>query len=76
MTSRDFESWMWVDAVRMLERADRLQREFFRPHSPRPAQWQPPVDVFESDDATRYGSLSPCPVSPRTTSSSKSPATS
>jgi HSP20 family molecular chaperone IbpA len=42
---------MWSDACDMLERAERLRRQFFR----LPAQrgegvlaWEPPVDVFET----------------------------
>ena len=36
----------------MLEQVERLQRQFFRPSGAalRPA-WEPPVDVFETDDA-------------------------
>jgi len=48
--SRDLESWMWAEAVRMLDHADRLQRQFFRPGARRP-QWEPPVDVYETADA-------------------------
>lgn len=35
----------------MLERAEALQREFFRPVAGRQATWEPPVDLFEADDA-------------------------
>ena len=46
--------WMWSDACDMLERAERLRRQFFRLPSERgrdfPA-WEPPVDVFESETA-------------------------
>ena len=41
---------MWSQAFDMMERADRLQRQFFRlgqvGHMP---AWEPPVDVFEGD---------------------------
>ena len=41
---------MWAEACEMLEQAERLQRQFFRPAGPEPrAGWEPPVDVFESD---------------------------
>jgi HSP20 family molecular chaperone IbpA len=44
---------MWDDALGVLARAERLQREMFRvaaaPLSG-PA-WEPPVDILESDDA-------------------------
>ena len=36
---------MWADAVAMLDRADRIHREFFRPGA---AGWEPPVDLLES----------------------------
>jgi HSP20 family protein len=50
MRSRDPRTWMWAQALEMLEQADRLQRHFFEPG---PAQvagpcWQPPIDVVES----------------------------
>lgn len=49
--SRDLESWMWAEAVRMLDRAERVQRHFFRPGTPRAPQWEPPVDVYETEQA-------------------------
>jgi HSP20 family protein len=39
---------MWSEAVRLLERADRLHRQFFLAHEP--ASWEPPVDVVQSGD--------------------------
>lgn len=51
MASRDLESWMWAEAVHMLDRADQLQRHFFRPGPARHPQWEPPVDVYETRDA-------------------------
>lgn len=48
----DLDSWMWAEAVRRQERAERIQRQFFRRVGPRPRkQWEPPVDVFETADA-------------------------
>jgi HSP20 family molecular chaperone IbpA len=44
--------WMWSEAVQMLDRADRLHRELFRP-APSTAPvlaWEPPVDILETDD--------------------------
>lgn len=46
---RDPHNWMWAEACQMLERAERLQREFFRVGTS--AAWQPPADVFETDRA-------------------------
>lgn len=48
----DLESWMWADAIRRQERAERIQRQFFRRAGPRPRkQWEPPVDIFETASA-------------------------
>src|SRR5262245_55822197 len=41
--------WMWSEAVQMLDRADRLHREFFKPAQLAHA-WEPPVDILETDD--------------------------
>ena len=51
---RDLEDLMWMQAVDMLERAERLQRRFFQP-APSGGQpaWQPPVDVFETTGGLR-----------------------
>jgi HSP20 family protein len=38
---------MWSEALSMLDRAERLQRQFFT-HAA--AAWEPPVDVLESED--------------------------
>lgn len=48
MRSRDISDLMWSEALSMLDRADRLQRQFFT-HAQ--ASWEPPVDVLESEDA-------------------------
>jgi HSP20 family molecular chaperone IbpA len=56
MTSRDPTAWMWAEACDFLDRAERLQRQFFqldafetrRLKNQRPA-WQPPVDLFETE---------------------------
>lgn len=48
---RDPDTWMWDRARAMIERADRLQRTAFRPRRPgaRRPNWEPPVDVFETE---------------------------
>ena len=51
MRSRDLTSWMWGDALSMLEQADRLQRQFFRACAADPHCWEPPIDVVETMDA-------------------------
>jgi len=38
---------MWADALAIVARADRLNREFFRPA---PSGWEPPVDLLETAD--------------------------
>ncbi len=51
---RELKSWMWADALAMLERAEQMQRQFFEIGSdPRRAiaNWQPPVDMLASDEA-------------------------
>lgn len=50
MDSKDFSDRMWAEALAQLERAERLQRQFFLPASgaARHVCWAPPVDVFES----------------------------
>jgi HSP20 family molecular chaperone IbpA len=59
--TRDPRAWMWAEACDFLDRADRLQRQFFvlgsiddprgtkvaRIDRSRPA-WQPPVDLLET----------------------------
>lgn len=53
MGSDDPRQWMWGEALGALARAERLQREMFRlasAQSRRPS-WEPPVDVFETDNA-------------------------
>jgi HSP20 family molecular chaperone IbpA len=52
MASRDPNRWMWAEALQMLDEANRLQRRFFEVSARPSAQpkWEPPVDVFESED--------------------------
>lgn len=44
---------MWAEACALLDRAERLQRQFFHPPASLAAQasWEPPVDLFEADGA-------------------------
>lgn len=42
--------WMWSEACEMLARAERLQREFFRPtEATRRSVWEPPIDILETE---------------------------
>ena len=54
MTSRDFSSLMWGEALSMIERAERLQRQFFQ-HAAASStvSWEPPVDIMESPEEVR-----------------------
>ncbi|MGB7542229.1 MAG: Hsp20/alpha crystallin family protein [Burkholderiales bacterium] len=45
MNPRDLHTWMWGEALSMLEQADRLRRQFFRMES---HTWEPPADVIET----------------------------
>ena len=49
MRSRDPRTWMWAQALEMLEEADRLHRQFFEPGPGRVAgpTWEPPIDVVD-----------------------------
>jgi len=44
------KSTMWVEAVNLLEEADRLHRQYFRLAQGRASgpTWEPPVDIFEA----------------------------
>lgn len=54
-TDRQF-GWMWAQACELLERAERLQRQFVRYIGPSAdvAVWEPPVDVQESPDELAF----------------------
>ncbi len=47
---RDSHTWMWAEALGLLERADRMNRQFCGLAAPSDAhaRWEPPVDVLES----------------------------
>ena len=48
MPKRQLEAMMWADACAAMERAQRLQRQFFH-HAT--ASWEAPIDVFETSEA-------------------------
>ncbi len=49
MRSRDSRSWMWAEALELLQNAGRLQRQFFQVGEARGAPcWEPPVDLYEN----------------------------
>lgn len=51
MKVRDPTGWMWGEALELLERADRMQRQFFQlgAHHRECPVWEPPVDIFETE---------------------------
>ena len=53
MTAQDLSRLMWSDALSLLDRADRMHRQFFRPAAARVPTWEPPMDVVETADAVR-----------------------
>ena len=52
MPAWDPNTWFWGEAMAMLDRAERLQRQFFQFQGTTEAgpTWSPPVDVFEYGD--------------------------
>ncbi len=40
------KTWMWSEALDLLQSAERLQRQFFRPGTRN--CWEPPVDIYQS----------------------------
>ena len=51
MPPRDPSLWMWGDARKMLDEAERLHRHFFElGRSAREPLWEPPADVFETTE--------------------------
>lgn len=48
MPSRYPRSWMWAEALDLLQSAERLQRQFFQLGAEQGAPtWEPPVDLYE-----------------------------
>jgi HSP20 family protein len=50
MRSRDIQTFMWGEALQLLEQAERLQKAFFRPNESEQS-WEPPIDVIETSEA-------------------------
>ncbi len=48
--------WMWTQACELLDRADRMQREFVRYVGPGAdaAVWEPPVDIQETSAGLQF----------------------
>ena len=48
--------WMWAQACELLDRADRMQRQFVRYVGPGAdaALWEPPVDIQETSEGLQF----------------------
>ena len=58
MAAHEITNWMWNGACAMIERAERLRRDFYQPGmGAEIAGWEPPVHVF----ATENGVQAPLP---------------
>lgn len=51
MAAIDPRTLMWTRACEMIDRAERLHRQFFRPTAEpiRDVIWEPPIDIVETD---------------------------
>ena len=51
MPVREPRLWMWAEACEVLDRAERLNRQFFRPAGAvaRQPVWEAPADIFETE---------------------------
>jgi len=53
LSSRNPNDWMWAQACELIDRAERMHRQFFRLAASAPASarvaWEPPADVFEDE---------------------------
>jgi HSP20 family protein len=52
MRVKDPYDWMWSEALDLLARAESMRRQAFQPRRAQFDQpcWEPPVDVFETED--------------------------
>lgn len=55
MPFRDPTAWMWAEACDMIDRAERLQRQFFQLGNTltRRPVWEPPIDIVETRTVVR-----------------------
>ena len=50
-----FRRFMWAEALELLDRAERLRRQFFQTTgSTSGPLWEPPVDLFETEDGLTF----------------------
>lgn len=50
MNRTRLEDRMWAEALEMMDRAERLQRRFFEPAPRGRRGWQPPADIYETEE--------------------------
>ncbi|MGH8503530.1 MAG: Hsp20/alpha crystallin family protein [Gammaproteobacteria bacterium] len=52
MKDSEISGWMWAEACQLIDQAERLHRQFFRvgPQTQHAPAWEPPTDIFETDD--------------------------
>lgn len=52
MTRGSVDSWMWAEACDLIQRAERLHRQFFIPLAAgeKGVGWAPPLDLYETVD--------------------------
>jgi HSP20 family molecular chaperone IbpA len=51
MKPRNPTTWIFGDALSLLEQAERLHRQFFQAAAADARAWEPPVDIFEDESA-------------------------
>jgi HSP20 family molecular chaperone IbpA len=51
MASREITSWVWGDALSLLEQAERMHRQFFKAGGAEVRCWEPAIDILESREA-------------------------
>lgn len=49
MRRGELETWMWGEAFALLQRAERLRRQFYIPAAEQTEGWEPPIDIYETD---------------------------
>jgi HSP20 family protein len=49
MAAVDPRTLMWTRACEMIDRAERLHRQFFQPMATPEPSWEPPIDITETD---------------------------
>ena len=50
MAKTDPDTWMWERAQSLLDEAERMTRSFCTPLPGRGRGWQPPIDLYETDE--------------------------